>query len=234
MSDLPKNEVRQGANKHLIRLVCQRIIGVGLFFAAAGTVKSARGITYISLYLIASLVGIVIMYRGHKETLNAREQTRESSKGWDRILLPVIWLLVFFGMYIVVGLGIRFNWGVMSIQWFYAGIAVYLMSGVLTTWSVMENKHFEGTSRIQDDRDHAVITTGPYRIIRHPGYSGTMIWAFATFLMFGTLAVGITSFIIIVALWVRTYLEDKMLKEELRGYLEYSQRTKYRLIPFIW
>ena len=229
-----ENEIKQGAIKHLIRLIFQRIIGVSLYLLASGTFSNMRGTTYIALYLVVSLIGILMMFSGHKETLNAREQNRATTKGWDKILLLIIWLFSFFGIYIIAGLGARFEWNALPIELFYAGIALYLISSVFTTWPVMENKHFEGTSRIQNDREQTVITTGPYRIVRHPGYLGTMLWAIASILMLGTLAVGIVSFIIIAALWIRTYFEDKMLKEELKGYLEYSQKTRYRLIPFIW
>jgi len=109
-----------------------------------------------------------------------------------------------------------------------------LISCVFTVWPVLENKYFEETSRIQNNREQTVIKTGPYKIIRHPGYSGIVIWAIASYLMFGTLAVGIVSFVIIVIICIRTYMEDKMLKDELTGYLEYSQTVKYRLIPFVW
>ena len=131
-------------------------------------------------------------------------------------------------MHIVVNgwLGIRFELSVLPMQWFYVGIAMCLVSGVFNTWSIMENKHFEGTSRIQNDREHSVITTGAYRIVRHPGYASLVIWAIAVYLVFGTLAVWILSCIIIGAIWIRTYFEDNMLKEELAGYLEYSQRIR--------
>ena len=229
-----EKEVRQGAIKHLVRLVFQRIIGVGLFFIAAGTFSNTRGLIYITLYLISSFIGIVIMFNMHKETLNAREQTKHSTRLWDKILLTIIWLSAFFMIYIIAGLGIRLEWSLLPIQWFYVGIVMCLVSGVFSIWSVMGNKHFEGTSRIQSDREHTVITTGAYRIVRHPGYSSLVIWAIATFLVFGTLAVGIVSFVIIVATCMRTYFEDKMLKEELEGYLEYSHKTRYRLLPFVW
>jgi protein-S-isoprenylcysteine O-methyltransferase Ste14 len=122
----------------------------------------------------------------------------------------------------------------LPIECFYAGIILYLLSCIFTIWPIWENKYFEETSRIQNNRNQTVITSGPYRIIRHPGYSGITIWAIASYLMFGTFAVGVVSFIIVVIICIRTYMEDKMLKNELVGYLEYSRNVKYRLIPFIW
>ena len=124
MSIESKNEIKQGAIKHLIRLIFQRIIGVSLFFIAAGTFRNTRGMVYIALYLVLSFIGIAVMFHGHKETLNAREQTREITRDWDKILLPIIWLTSFFVIYIIAGLGIRFEWSVLPVQWFYVGIAM--------------------------------------------------------------------------------------------------------------
>ena len=208
MSIETRIEIKHGAIKHIVRLLLQRIVGVSLFFVAAGTLNNTRGITYIALYLVVSLIGITMMYFNHQETLNEREQNRVSTRSWDKILLLIIWLFAFFVIYLIAGLGIRFEWNTLPIQWFYVGIALYLVSGVMNTWSVMKNKHFEGTSRIQNNREHTVITTGAYRIVRHPGYSSLVLWAIATWLMFGTLAVAIVSFILIVSICVRTYLED--------------------------
>jgi protein-S-isoprenylcysteine O-methyltransferase Ste14 len=142
--------------------------------------------------------------------------------------------LAYYGIYIVAGLGNRLYWDRLPIECFYVGTGLYLFSCVFSVWPVIENKHFEATSRIQDNRGQTVIKTGPYKIIRHPGYAGIVLWAIASYLMFGTFPVGIVCFVVIVTIWIRTYLEDKMLKNELLGYLEYSQTVKYRLLPFIW
>jgi protein-S-isoprenylcysteine O-methyltransferase Ste14 len=212
----------------------QRFIGIGLFFAFAGTFLDIRGNVNIALYFAVSIVACIVMLYGHKETLYERGKRQDNTKDWDKILLPIYVLLAYFGIYLVAGLGIRLYWEKLPIECFYAGIILYLFSSVFVIWPVLENKHFEATSRIQDNREQTVIKTGPYKIVRHPGYAGIVIWAIACFLMFGTLAVGIISLIIIVTIWIRTYLEDKMLKNELEGYLDYSKNTKYRLIPFIW
>ena len=229
-----KEDVKEGAIKYLVKLLLQRIIGVALFFIAAGTFYNVRGIVNLTLYLAVSVIACIMMFSGHQETLNERGKKQENTKGWDKMLLPIIWLLVYFLIYLVAGLGVRFEWNSLSIEWFYIGTIIYLISSVFTVWPVLENKHFESTSRIQNNREQTVITTGPYRIVRHPGYAGLVLWAIATALMFGMLAVGVVSLIIISTICVRTYLEDKMLKEELKGYLEYSQKVRYRLFPFIW
>ena len=96
------------------------------------------------------------------------------------------------------------------------------------------NKHFEGFVRIQKDRDHKVITSGPYKIIRHPGYAGMVLTSISMPLLLGSIYAFIPVCISLILLLIRTYKEDETLQAELEGYSEYVQMTKYRLIPFVW
>jgi len=229
-----KKTIRKKAIQHMLRILFQRIIGIGLFFAAAGTFKDIRGMTNISLYLIISIVGSALMLSSHQNTLSEREKKRKDTKRWDKFLMPILVILMFHVIYFIAGLGIRLHWNKLPMECFYVGSILYLLASVFTTWPILANKYFEGTSRIQKDREQTVISSGPYKIVRHPGYLGAILWAIASYLMFGTLPVGIICFFIIAILCIRTHLEDKMLREELSGYLEYSQTTKHRLIPFVW
>ncbi len=99
---------------------------------------------------------------------------------------------------------------------------------------MLVNTHFEATVRIQTDRNHTVITAGPYRFVRHPGYVGAMLWSI-TSPMITRSAVGLIPAVIAAAvLVVRTALEDRTLQKELEGYVEYTEKTRYRLLPGIW
>jgi protein-S-isoprenylcysteine O-methyltransferase Ste14 len=229
-----KNAVRQGAIKYVIILMTQRAIGIVLFIAAAGTLHDFRGMTNIALYLVVSIIACAIMLFSRQETFSERGEKQENTKGWDRVILPIYVLLAYYGIYIVAGLGVRFEWSRFTIGWFYAGTVLYLLSSIFTVWPIMENKYFEETARIQSNREQTVISSGPYRIVRHPGYAGIVVWALASALMFGTLAVSAVALVIITAIVIRTYLEDRMLQRELDGYMEYAKRVRCRLIPFIW
>ena len=88
--------------------------------------------------------------------------------------------------------------------------------------------------RIQIERGHKVAINGPYKYIRHPSYVGFIVMVLATPLSLGTLYALLMSGITIILLIIRTSLEDKTLKNELDGYLEYSNKVKFKLIPFIW
>ena len=226
--------IKKNALRHALRILLQRIVGSGIFFISAGTFYDIRGIIYISLYLITSIVSCILLLNGHQETLSAREEKRENTKKWDKIIMPLLVILMFHGIYLVAGLGIRFQWNKLPMEYFYIGIIICIFASAFTLWSVMVNKHLEPTARIQDDRSHNVISDGPYKIVRHPAYASVLVWAIAITLIFGTIAVGIVSLAIIILIISRTHLEDSMLKRELQGYMEYSKTVKYRLIPFLW
>lgn len=101
-------------------------------------------------------------------------------------------------------------------------------------WALTANTFLESTARIQRDRNQTVCKNGPYKIIRHPMYTTIIIWYFSIALTFETTFVSIISVIIVAVIIIRTYLEDQLLINELLGYVQYTNETKYRLIPFIW
>jgi protein-S-isoprenylcysteine O-methyltransferase Ste14 len=96
------------------------------------------------------------------------------------------------------------------------------------------NEHFETTVRIQHDRDHQVCNKGPYRFVRHPGYSGFLISSLAGPLVLGSWYALIPTAVVMILFVIRTALEDRTLRLELPGYEEYAQKTKYRLVPKVW
>ena len=229
-----ENNVKKGAIRYFIILMVQKIIGIGIYFVSAGTIYDIRGNTNVILYFIISIIAGIIMLVKYQNTLNERGKKQDNTKSWDKILLPVYVLLAYFVIYLIAGFGIRFNWNKLPLECFYAGIILYVFSSIFIVMPIMVNKHFEETSRIQENRKQTVVQNGVYRIIRHPGYLGIILWAIACYLMFGTFVIGIVSLIIVIIIWIRTYLEDKMLKNELEGYIEYTEKVKYRLIPLIW
>jgi protein-S-isoprenylcysteine O-methyltransferase Ste14 len=88
--------------------------------------------------------------------------------------------------------------------------------------------------RIQTDRDHRVVSTGPYRWMRHPGYAGSLLAYLATPLFLDSRWAFLPAVLITVVLVIRTNLEDQTLQDELGGYREYAGRVRYRLLPGVW
>ncbi len=136
---------------------------------------------------------------------------------------------------VVIGLDAgRFQWSYLNYYFLIPGYLLYIFSNILVIWAMMENKHFEATVRIQKDRGHKVITSGPYKLVRHPGYLAGIIYVIGLPMILGSVYGFIASAAAILIIIIRTGLEDKTLKNELEGYVEYSKKVKYRLIPGIW
>lgn len=228
------NMAKKNALKALVTLLAQRVIGLALYLFASGAFANPRGAVNFFLYFLVSFLAGIFMYHKHPDTLSERRKKRDNTMRWDKALLPLYVILAHYGIYIAAGIGIRFGWPALSIAWMFPGIALYLVSGAFIIWPVMVNPHFESTVRVQNDRAQTVISTGPYRIVRHPGYLGLILWAVSTILIFGTFAVGLIATAIVLILLIRTYLEDTLLIKELPGYLAYTKNVKYRLVPFVW
>jgi len=232
------NQGRQpeGINRRRVILI---LVGLPLFFVLfmflpAGTWAWTKGWLFILALLgIVAVVGLYL-WRVNPEVLIARSRTHEGTKRWDRILLcfffPTIWAIV-----PVAALDDgRFLWS--SLPWWVCavGYATLLVGVGITTWAEAVNKFFEPTVRIQTDRGHAVIDTGPYSLVRHPGYLGGFFTAMGMALSLGSLWALIPAGLASLLLILRTQWEDQTLQAELPGYKEYTQQVRYRLIPGVW
>lgn len=209
---------------------------VTLLFILTGRMNIPRAWIYLVVSLVGMFGGIVLVGMANPELLNHRGQwkKKKGTKPWDKFLLPVFGIMGFYILPFVIGLDIRFQWSSPGIGFTIAGIVLFLVGSVFFNWAMMVNKHFETTVRIQNDRDHKVITTGPYTIVRHPGYVGAILWVVTTPLIIGSVVGLIPAVIACFVLIIRTWLEDKTLHSELNGYAEYAGRVKYRLFPGIW
>ena len=129
----------------------------------------------------------------------------------------------------------RFGWTEgMPLALQISALALAALAYALVVWATASNAFFSQVVRIQDDRGHTVATGGPYRILRHPGYVATIIFELATPILLGSLWALIPGGFAALFFVVRTALEDKMLHEELPGYTDYAQQTRYRLLPSVW
>lgn len=234
MTNDAQQQIRKKATEYSLVVMFQRVLGLLCFLLAAGTISFLQGWIYFALYFLISMITLIVMLSRHSTTLSERGKKHDDTPRWDKVLLALYVPLAFYGIYIVAGLDVRYNGSSLDIASMIIGILLFIISAVLMIWPILENEHFESTARIQQDRNQTVITTGPYRIIRHPGYASIILWAISVPLIFGSILTGIVSLIIIAVMILRTYLEDMMLQKELNGYRDYCAEVKYRLIPFIW
>jgi len=208
-----------------------------VIFLAAGTLRWPMGWVYYGLTVAAALVGRAIVALVHPDLLAERGQSQraEDVKSWDRPLSLSVGLLVPLVVLIVTGLDKRWSWSPPLASWVApVALALFILSYAFSTWAMVTNRFFSGVVRIQKDRGHYVVTSGPYRIMRHPGYAGGVVAMIATPLLLGSLWALLPAALYTILIVVRTVLEDRTLQEELSGYRDYAQRTRYRLLPGLW
>jgi protein-S-isoprenylcysteine O-methyltransferase Ste14 len=215
----------------------QLLFQIGIILISAGTVINiGRQLPVYFIILAGSYITELCVISFHNpEVLNERvKNIKAGTKSWDKVLLSLYVIFTFAVMNVFIGLDIRLGWPHIGFNCFYTGLALYVFSVIISTKSLLTNKYFESSSRIQTERNQTVISTGIYAVVRHPGYSSIILWALSIPLLTGAIYTFIPSAVIAILIFIRTYLEDRMLKRELEGYREYSCKVKYRLIPYIW
>jgi protein-S-isoprenylcysteine O-methyltransferase Ste14 len=144
-------------------------------------------------------------------------------------------LSVGFPLVIVAGLDHRFGWSPVFPLWLIVlGIFLIALGYAFSVWAFVENRFFSSVVRIQTDRGHVVCDSGPYRIVRHPGYAGNILPLLGIVLALSSLWTLIPAAVALVIAVIRTALEDRTLQDELPGYKEYARRVRYRLFPGIY
>ncbi len=223
------------AAKQVVVSSVMLLLQMVIYFLAAGYIGVRPWILFGASFL-HYFVSIAAQYKLNPELLAARLVVRrKGSKTWDEILMRSSNLTVLVVMPVVAGLDVgRFQWSNLDFVFVLPGFALLAFSTFILNWAMAVNPFFEPTVRIQEERNHKVITDGPYRVVRHPGYLAGLSYAFSVPLIIGSIctiaAVGLYLFLIIL----RTSLEDRTLHKELRGYAEYSEKVKYKLFPGIW
>lgn len=191
-------------------------------------------------FAMISILGFIISRwlaaRRHPDILaeRAKFMDHQDTKPWDKLLAPLLGLGG--GLIpLVAGLDVRFGWSAaFGLTVKLIMLALILLGYAIGAWALIENRFFSGTVRIQTERDHQVVSSGPYSVVRHPGYASALLTYLATPLFLDAVWAFIPVAFIITVLVIRTHLEDQTLQEELPGYREYAARTRCRLLPGIW
>jgi protein-S-isoprenylcysteine O-methyltransferase Ste14 len=163
------------------------------------------------------------------------ERRRPGPGGTDRYLrfvLAPLWLAHVVVSSLDVG---RFHWCVqvpLALQ--VAGLIVFAATYAVVAWAVQVNRFFSPVVRIQSERGHVVVTSGPYRWVRHPGYAALVVGLPSGGLALGSWWSLAPLFPVLILLLRRTAVEDRFLQQELAGYSDYAGRVRYRLVPGIW
>lgn len=206
-----------------------------LLFVPAGTWTWGKGYLFMLVFSVSVVAIFSYLWRVNPEVVIARSHSHEGAKRWDRILVSFFFFPAVWAILPVAALDDgRFHWFPVPLWVCGIGYALLLAGMGIATWAESVNKFFELNVRIQTERGHIVIDTGPYAIVRHPGYVGGILTAAGMALSLGSLWALIPAGVGSLVLVIRTQWEDQTLQQELDGYREYTQRVRSRLIPGIW
>lgn len=217
-----------------VRLCIGLLLALPLLFWTAGTIDWRRGWLFYSLLVALAFFAVAWISRDNPELFAARRRIPKAAKPWDMAIIAIT-LLAWLAIMPIAALDdARFGWAPQPVWVQLVGYVLLIAGFMGVTWAQSVNRHFETTIRIQTDRAHAVIDTGPYAFIRHPGYAFTVPMSAGMALSLGSLFALIPVAVIAVVLVIRTLAEDKELKANLPGYAEYATRVKQRWIPGVW
>lgn len=225
--------------KAFARRASQVIVGLLLFmvvfFLSAGRIDLPRVWFFFGIYFVSLLFNLVIFLKFNPEVIRARSETKWGEMKWWDQLFAVLYLVFLFLMFIVCGLDVgRLHLSSTGMGSLVFGVIIFVVGWAFVVWAMVENKFFETTARVQTEREQRVVSTGPYAIIRHPGYAGMILFYGCSPFIIGSLY-GLIPVVLLASAFVfRTYFEDRLLYKELSGYKEYTKKVKYRLVPFVW
>jgi len=205
------------------------LLGLSLFIAA-GRIDLPFFWVWYGILLGAATITAIVMDPGLRQ-----ERLKPGAGGLDRTLRRNIG--PFFPVHLIVaGLDVgRFHFSDSVPLWLQvAAMALFAGAMALSVWSVLTNRFFSPVVRIQEERGHTVISGGPYRFIRHPGYAAACLMMLASGCALGSWTAAAIMLPPVGLILRRAVIEDRFLRDHLTGYAEYAARVRWRLIPAIW
>ena len=201
-----------------------------LVFIPAGTLKYGPGLLLMCVLFIPMFIAGLIMMNKNPELLKSRLDAKEKEK--EQSLVIKLSGLMFIVGFVIAGLDFRFSWLPLPKWVSILGAALFLLAYALYGEVLRENTYLSRTIKVQ--KDQKVIDTGLYGIVRHPMYMATVLLFPSMGLVLGSLFTFIIFLAYIPIIILRIQNEEKVLEKELKGYNEYKQKVKYKIIPYIW
>ena len=216
----------------VVAAIAAPLIMGAILFGAAGRLDWVMGWIYVAVSSVGYGYSTLTM---SPELAAERGGFHEGVKDWDKMLVGISGLCSPLGTLIVAGLDFRNGWSpAPALAPQLAALGFFILSYVLFNWAIAANAYFSKFVRIQKDRGHSVVTSGPYRYCRHPGYVARIVEALATPVLLGSLWALIPAALCVGTFIIRTAMEDRTLQDELEGYTDYARRVRYRLLFGVW
>jgi protein-S-isoprenylcysteine O-methyltransferase Ste14 len=204
-------------------------------FLPAGTLAWRAGWIFLVLFFSFYFAVTVWLFRHNPGLLQERMRLSTfDQKGWDKLLFPLLMAFPFAWLIFVSFDAVRFHWSPVPVWLQFVGAIVLLCSFYLLFLTFRENSYLSPVVRIQEERGHTVVSTGPYQYVRHPMYAAILVFVVGTPLLLGSWYGVLLGLILLILLARRAMLEEGTLRHELPGYAAYMAQVKYRLIPYIW
>lgn len=228
-----------------VKKISPRVVALMLFFVVVVPclpllISRQWGWWEAWAYAIISILGFalsrILAARRHPDLLaeRARFMQHENAKPWDKRLAPLLGIGSGLAL-LITGLDALYDWSpTFSLPAKILSLIIILAGYTLASYALITNRFFSGMVRIQTDRGHQVVSSGPYHWMRHPGYAGALLSYMATPVLLDSQWAFLPTVFTIIILVIRTAMEDRVLQNELEGYREYAGRVRYRLFPGIW
>ena len=232
-----RNAHKKVSPKYLVGLIIVHLLVPLVLLVSGWDLGWWQAWLYSVLIVVAGIGPRMWAEKRHPGLLAERSQLGKAQdvKSWDKVLAPLMAVSMSFLLVIVAGLDHHFGWSPAFPTWLnILGFILIVPGYTVAGWALVENRFFSSVVRIQTDRGHIVCDSGPYRMVRHPGYAGNVLALPGIVLALGSVWTIIPVIVALIIAVVRTALEDKTLQEELPGYQDYVRRVRYRLIPGVF
>ena len=222
-------------SKLILRFSLGLILVAAMLFIAAGSLRFWQGWTFMALLFIPGISSIIYLYKHDPQLIERRLQRKEKIS--EQKLIVRLLKLVSFTAFLLPGLDYRWGWSRTALGavplWLTLLSQALVLGGLLLVVWVMKVNSFASRT-IQVEAGQKVISIGPYRIVRHPMYLGSLVMWLSTPLALGSYFAW-PAFALLIPFYVfRLLNEEKVLRKELPGYPEYCLRTRFRLVPYVW
>lgn len=204
-------------------------------FLPAGTLAWLAGWLFLGLFFGFYLAVTIWLFRHNPGLLQERMRlATPDQQGWDKVLFPLLLVMPFAWLMFISLDAARFHWSAVPVWLQLVGALVLICSFYLLFLTFRENAYLSPVVRIQEERGHTVVSTGPYRYVRHPMYAAILVFVVGTSLLLGSWYGILFGLLFLAMLARRAMLEESTLRDQLPGYAAYMGQVKYRLIPYIW
>ncbi|OCC02474.1 isoprenylcysteine carboxyl methyltransferase [Labrys sp. WJW] len=222
----------------IVKLVLQNLVFVAIMalvlFLSAGTLAWASAWAYLAVSLAVGLASGLWLARTDPGLLAERMRLRAPEQPRADKWFMLVFLVVAVVWFVVIGLDRRLQASAMPLPLEALGLALYLASTLFIMWVFRENSFAAPVVKVQAERHHHVVSTGPYAFVRHPMYAGVMLYFIGTPLLIGSWWGLAMMPVFFLAFAIRSRIEERTLMTGLPGYADYARRVRYRMLPGIW